>query len=344
MIGRRTRLARRAGFTLWEVVLTLAIASVLLLVLGFAIDLHLRVLDAGRGDVEQAQLARTILRRLADDLRGAVRYEEIDTEGLLGNTGAGDVGDALGQGGDEGDGEDAEDEEDANTPSGGDDEDAAEEEAALPSTREPQPMPGVYGGREWLQVDVSRLPRLDEFQFGADGLSGPVATDVKTVVWFLRAGPAQPEDAWGAALPGVGGLVRSQMDRAAALWAVDQGGTLALDTDEPPLSPEVLAVEFRYYDGREWQVEWDTEELGGLPVAVRVAIALPSYELGRRSAAGGQEAADGAQWYSLIVRLPAAEPLPEDPQGAADEEPEEDAPEEADEQGPDPGNDAGDMP
>ena len=64
----------RSGFTLLEVLLTLGLSGLLMLIVGLAIDLHLRILRTGRAEVEQAQLARAILRRISQDLHNAVQY------------------------------------------------------------------------------------------------------------------------------------------------------------------------------------------------------------------------------------------------------------------------------
>lgn len=63
-----------SGFTLIEVLLSLALAVLVLTVIGTAIDLDLRLLQSSRTDVEQCRLARAVLRQIGDDLRCAVRY------------------------------------------------------------------------------------------------------------------------------------------------------------------------------------------------------------------------------------------------------------------------------
>jgi prepilin-type N-terminal cleavage/methylation domain-containing protein len=63
---------KRPGFTLLELLLALALVVVVLGLLGIAVNVHLRVADATRNEVEQSQSARLALRRLADDLRNAI--------------------------------------------------------------------------------------------------------------------------------------------------------------------------------------------------------------------------------------------------------------------------------
>jgi len=64
---RRTR-----GFTLLEVMLAMLLATVLLAAVWVAVRMELRFFEAGRSEVEQAQLARAIVIRLRADLDNAV--------------------------------------------------------------------------------------------------------------------------------------------------------------------------------------------------------------------------------------------------------------------------------
>ncbi|MGC3967659.1 MAG: prepilin-type N-terminal cleavage/methylation domain-containing protein [Pirellulales bacterium] len=78
---------KRRGYTLLEVLLVLAITTVLVAAIGSAINIYLRSVEAGRAEVEQAQLARALLRRIADDLRSAVPKAP-DAEGVESSTDA----------------------------------------------------------------------------------------------------------------------------------------------------------------------------------------------------------------------------------------------------------------
>jgi prepilin-type N-terminal cleavage/methylation domain-containing protein len=63
---------KQAGFTLVEIVLALALVVVVLGLLGMAVDVHLRVADVGRKELEDTRLARMVLQRMGDDLRNAI--------------------------------------------------------------------------------------------------------------------------------------------------------------------------------------------------------------------------------------------------------------------------------
>lgn len=347
------RASPRTAFTLWEVLLAMTIAAVILAALGMAIDLHLRVVDTGRGEVEQSLLARSVLERIADDLHSAVLYQPIDMEALLeeampkgatqlaaqatssssspsssssqsssqqssqqstrGSTGSstpsgGGTTGASGQGATAGasgaGGSSAGQSGASGTQSATDDAEAAAHEAAS------APAPGVYGTQTELAVDVSRLPRLDQYQQLMAGGDQPLAdrvSDVKTVTYFVQNANSVPS---GAAGPAVGGLMRQERDRAASIWSSQQGGGDASQAES--LAPEVVALEFRYFDGQEWSTDWDSDVRQGLPIAIEVAVAVasPSAEiqperLGSLSAAAPPEEAE-YQIYRLLVHLPSA--------------------------------------
>ncbi len=73
---------RAAGMTLLEVMLALTLTAFVLVSISMAIDLHLRMLDSRRGDVERIQVARAVLKLIADDLRSTVQPSPIDFSSL----------------------------------------------------------------------------------------------------------------------------------------------------------------------------------------------------------------------------------------------------------------------
>ena len=83
-----------AAYTLLEVVLALALTTVILGLIGVAVNIHLRVADVSRAEVEEAQLARTLLQRIADNLRNATPYvpSSADSGSTLGSGELGGLG------------------------------------------------------------------------------------------------------------------------------------------------------------------------------------------------------------------------------------------------------------
>jgi len=307
------------GFTLIEVLLALALAALLLAALTMAIELHLHVADAGRTRVEEAQLARALLNRIADDLRCAVRYDPEDVEKLLPDTDIlGGSADALA--------------EEAGLDADELDELDADRTGDLDSSIVPPSVPGLFGNRYELQVDVSHLPRLDQFESMLAPAVGSRLTDrlsdVKTVAYYVVA----PTDTAYAPVDAENrsGLVRRELDRAVTSWADQQGRLMDMELDLEPIAPEVSAIEFRYFDGGQWLDEWDSIDRGGLPVAVEIAIAiLPPHHtdtwFSSWPTSDRQSDAESVQpvVYRLLVRLPAAEPTDEDAESQEEGESEE---------------------
>ncbi len=315
----------RAAFTLLEMLLALGLSAVVIAAIAMAVDIHWRVLDAGRRDVEEAQLARAILTRMADDIRGAVQYDPQQAEKLLGQvvpspTDAGELASAAGL--------NAAEVQSAMSEMGGDSTDA-------PSSWVPPSIPALYGSTDVLQVDVSRLPRLDQISaaVGADPLS-PTAqhlTDVQSIAYYLGdagvASSSQPVDGASAAPSGTassGGLFRRQLDRAITAWAAEQGTLSNVDVLLEPIAPEVTRLEFSYYDGSSWYSEWDSVAAGGLPTAVEIAIALRRPPKARGAAswfsASEENEVEESGIYRILVVLPGAHAPSQVPESTSGEE------------------------
>ncbi len=317
------------GYTLLEVILSLSLMSLVLLCVAMAIDFQLRVADAGRTNVEEAQLARVLLHRIADDLRAAITVSA-DASASTGssasgssdssassNGGTGSEGGQDQAGGQEGG---AGGENEGQVETGGASSSATVETGAVSGASGsvvPQTTPGVYGGIDWLQVDISRLPRPDQVKAAIEPTDGsliPVSlTDAKTVAYYLAlpddsnsVDPLDPSS-WS------GGLVRQELDRSVASWASSQGLLDDSTSSESPLAPEVVALEFRYSDGTSWLEEWDTSQSGALPVAIEVTLGIqPARQRSGWSTGLSQssETSTGTAevlYYTLVVDLPAAQ-------------------------------------
>ena len=143
---------------------------------------------------------------------------------------------------------------------------SGEASTEVASSTTPPLIPGLYGNQYELQVDVSRLPRIDQYEQFLDPNSQVLpdrVSDVKTIAYYVPVGA----DGRGT------GLVRREMDRAASRYAADQGGSEP-QLHEELIAPEVTAVEFSYYDGSEWLTEWDSSVSKGLPIAVGITLSF----------------------------------------------------------------------
>jgi hypothetical protein len=288
---------------------------VLLTLIGTAINLYLVQVDAGRTRVEEAQLARSILSLIADDIRATTVYKPQDTSAiaqLMAKTAKFDVDDvdkaaaasggvgkasaigsvsagvgglssiaALGASGTSGA---------SGAPAGSPDD--SDTDTTLPL--------GINGKVEELYVDATRLPKQEEIfgtttgytnvqspssQSGSmSGTSsgGALACDLKTVHYFVRPGEAVEVGNASvtsldlAAQARIGGLVRQEIPRAMRNFAEKNGGSNVLDSNAVLLAPEVVRMEVRFFDGSTTADNWDMKEKKSLPLAVEVCIWLRS--------------------------------------------------------------------
>jgi len=290
-----------------------------------AVDLHLRMLDTRRNDVERIQVARAVLELIAKDLRSAVEPITTDFSSLAAMaadaaaSGSGSAAmDALGGdagGGDAGGGDAGASIDDISAV--GDDAASTASVDIAASESLPQ-VPGLYGNQFELQIDVGRLPRVDEMQrMVAASAMGPlqdIPSDVKTVAYYVHDpnSPTASGDFRDAAGKPQAGLVRRVLDRAVTLYAATNTNAGSLQSVGEIIAPEIASIQFEYYDGIEWLYEWDSEQSGGLPMAVRITIMMVPKDAATAADAGTSFSVNpmtldaGLETYSLTVRLPTA--------------------------------------
>jgi type II secretory pathway pseudopilin PulG len=321
IINHKSEIINRPAFTLLEVILALSLSTIVIGAIGLGIFVYYRAFDSGRDEVEEAQLARALLNRIADDIRGAVPYCPMDAESLVPQASSAtskSTTDAAKTAAEE---------------AGVDTAGLEEELGSISSTTQnlatsvvPPSIPGLYGNDSVLLVDVSHLPRLDQYDAMAIA-SGEAAmpdqlSDVKTVTYFVNnPGLGSPVGGMPAAdVPGdqQSGLVRRELDRAVAVWSEQQGSAAF----PPPLAPEVGRITFNYFDGSQWTNEWDTVSMGMLPVAVRVEIAMiPRPKKGLLSSGNNEPfVEDPKHIYSMVVFLPSSQAARANPVPASTEE------------------------
>jgi len=308
--------------------------SILVLgLVGLAINIYWRTVDSARRETAEAQIARVILDRIAADLRSVVPYEAQSIEdsdlpeGLTEDLLAILEGEEL----------PIEVEESL------DEEDELLDEMLDPLTSSTIPQEyGIYGDSDWIQIDMVRFPRggtmdasggvfasmdgssessIEETTVTASGYASGAAGlgAVKTVLYWHEFATTIDEDDLSEGtvsddMYGLEtdrhGLFRRELDRAVSLYAQEEGMVEEFDESLPPLAVEIDSIEFLYYDGASWLSEWDTEANEGLPVAVRVAVAV------RKAKPTNPRASDWSTFneeeeppsvYSMIVMIPTAE-------------------------------------
>jgi type II secretory pathway pseudopilin PulG len=312
--------ASRGGFTLFELILAIALSATLLALIGTAINLYLLRVDTSRTRVEEAQLARAILTMIADDIRAAAIHQSQDTSAIAEMMASGTDFDV-----------DSIDEPGRDSPGGtsgpGSSAGAGGSSSSLGGSGSPAGSSATSGGQQTpdseiplglngslaeLYVDVARLPRRDEL-FGtitgysnapmalpangaANGAMAAAATgppsDLKTVRYFIR--PGQQAESGSVAATALapqlqlqaGGLVRQEIARQARVFAEQSGNSAILDSGQALIAPEVVHLEFRYFDGEGLLEVWEMQEAQSLPIAVEVRLWIATAE-----APGGEQLA-----------------------------------------------------
>ncbi len=343
----------RRGFTLLELILSLALTAVIAGIIGSLIQLFLSNQETGRDSVRQTQMARAILNMIAEDVRTTVRFQAFDTSGLqqllssdtggggggggaapsgAAPSGGGSTGGGAPSGGSSGGGAAPSAGASGGASSGG----AASSPPATTETAAVAPLPpGIYGSNTSIEIDVSRLPRPDEYfptqGNTSTGTMGDMASDVKTVAYYVQSPrtdgvqdslgqlsqQAASLDAAATATPN-GGLVRRSIDRAVTQYAYEIGQSDQLLRTGELIASEVLAIEFQYFDGATWQTQWDSSTQG-LPYVVKITIAMqreskakmnpldPGFAISSISTSMMQEY--GLEVYSMNTIIPGAQLL-----------------------------------
>lgn len=379
---------KRRAYTLLELLLALALTVLVSGLVGMLLQIYYKSSELSQSEVRQAQIARNLLRMIADDLRSVVRYQEFDDStlssvlsasaggaagGMSSDSSGASTGDSsgassggtsstgaspgtgasggasMGGGSTSGGGSSMGGSSSSSTSSSGStgssasssssssgSEDTAANTTDLAASTTPPPTPGLYGNQYELMVDVSRLPRPDQYysqQMSSLSTQMPdVPSDIKSVLYYVQSSgnsmgiqdPLQSGSLTGIAVEPTaeeaikagGGLVRRQLDRAVTQWANDQGQSDRLMRTGELLASEVVSLEFNYYDGTQWLTQWDSSQQN-LPLVVKIQLGMqdPGIAKTQPLAAGtpvSSMAADqlqtyGVRVYELSVAIPGAQ-------------------------------------
>ena len=303
----------RVGYTLLELLLALGLTVIVISTIASAIHVNLFSLARAQAKIERKQVARSVLAMIGNDIRAAVQFKAADYSGLedllLSQQLAAGVQpvdeEDEGEEGEEGDNsavlEDA-------------DSDFVEDELIEEDVDDWSV--GLIGDSNYIWLDISRLPRIDQYHPLIRSVQDDVrtASDIKQVVYYVgslegnSAGASQSRDQNNSS-----GLMRDEIDRAVAFY---QGG---FDPTAPKeysqlVAPEVVQIGFRFFDGSDWLTSWDSVENEGFPTAVEINIVLDSNPLADRGDdPGSLSVNDDGRYenYRSVVNLPLAE-IPEE--------------------------------
>ncbi len=265
---------RRGGFTLLELLVAAGLTTIVLAALWTLFSMYERLFTKAEAQAQRAQLARALLQQLADDLHSAI----------------------------------------------------AENAAAPPDGASSVRRFGLFGTRQALQVDVVQITPeqaaqgwgLPEEQdlLAAFPEAGPQAPELHTVRYTFEP----PDPLAELEGQGVSGLVRRQFDWETPIAETDLetagGASLSASDDfiaamqslagDDPLAvaapgasitwvPEVVGVEFRYFDGNAWSDQWNSLTRKSLPVAVEAILHVQTLDPSEPSAPRAAELAPTAE-------------------------------------------------
>ena len=297
----KKRHAVTTGFTLMEIVLAIALTSVVMYLLMTAIELYMVRVDSSRSRVESAQLARTLLDQIAADLTATRLYapQSATMGGGQGGAGAGQAG--GGGGASNGGGEGASGSGSASGigsggangggPSGGFGGSGAGSStgggsSALPSSD----VQGIYGTVEQLRIDRAAYPNWQRAAREVTPEEPATVSDMPVSVrYYLVDGTHQTSQQLAErgvsdkeTTESASGLYREVYTTAALAGETDPLAT-SIERDGAKLeflAPEVVKLEIQYFDGTQLVDAWDSLEEGALPAGVEILLTIyePSFQ------------------------------------------------------------------
>ncbi|MDP1562571.1 MAG: type II secretion system protein GspJ [Pirellulaceae bacterium] len=277
------------GFTLVEVMLSLALCVVIMGLLAAASQMYLMNIQVERDELTRSRAARAVLQVMAFDLRAAVQFKPVDESALDESIAA--VEEAMAALG------------------GGETQTAPE-----PEEQQVVEQPGLAGGPNSISFDISRLPRRDQFAPVVDGKTGRVVSipseilNIQYMVGTVQEDNPSSNRNQAESGPRIG-LLRMEFDRAAKRFA-DQGGGPVSGFEM--MAEEVKGLAFRYFDGAQWSQQWDSNEMRTLPVAIEIILQVDprtAEVMQQQARTGDIDAAFAMQEYRTVVHLPVAESL-----------------------------------
>jgi len=251
---------------LLEILLTTVLSATLLAVLWGLFGIYEKLFDEGQRKASQTQLVRSLMQQLTDDLHSAIEDAPMD--------------------------------------------DPSEELSEFFGQQTSVRRFGLLGTRTTLRIDVLQVVPLDEgpmLDADVTGSSRDVSAlqvpELRTVYYEFTEPGAAGEDALGAPDTPMArrGLTRYELDFEtpyddAFSWPLGADGSDGTGSLDAPASvsseqagealpaddsiirvPEVVGIEFRYFDGNGWSSQWDSLQRQSLPVAVEVTMRVKPF-------------------------------------------------------------------
>lgn len=268
------------GFTLLEVILALALGSILLAAVWSSLELFWRYSDAGREESDQLQISRAVFQAIERDLRSTIPLPPAASSSTTGsssttsgNSTTGNSSATSSSGGTSGNTS-------GTTSSTGD----TSSSSTTTSTAVSAVSPIHFVGDDAAFVCQSLLPQSLEQASLAASMQGAPAfrRDLQWVGWSA-SGKLPANTPTGSPVPPPPTLEEVDGRPQVVRWQMDVLGDQSNPNQQPesfPVPPEVipelLRLRFRYFDGIEWLETWDSDLAGGLPYAVEIEIDVAS--------------------------------------------------------------------
>lgn len=327
----------RSGFSLLEMILALGLTVVLLSAITAATRMYLFQLERQSQEIERRLIARGAIRMVTEDVRSAIQDKPEDYAALEDLVASQNLA-GFGAGGATAGAEDDIDAEQLeqqildsvsaqggpSTPTAGEGGEGEAEEESDEEEEEPLGRPTFVGTQSFIRLDISRLPRLDEYNPLVIRRSSDIRlpSDVKTVTYFFSSLPPTQTDELDQNFGRRGGLYRREVDRAVESFENgDADIEIVVNPDEfsELVSPEISSIEFRYWDGEDWLVEWDSSEMNGFPSAVELAIVIDPERFALENSL--QDIRNlNVEIIRTVIHIPVAEIIPDEEETEAAEE------------------------
>ncbi len=270
ILGSSEKPRTRTGFTLLEVLLASAIAVMIMGALYVAVDMQLRTAQAGRDVVEKSTLARALFARMASDIAGSLApaLPANSTSGSSsagGSTAGGAASSTTG-------GSQAASTTTPSTSASAGQSTFSSNGASTGTTSTSGPTNavtfnyGVQGTNQTLTLSASRFPRTSMLAALANPENASGFSDERYVSYWLA---------------GSGGLARQEIKLVTSTDALTNLPPNVSDEDSFVIAPEVRQLNFRFFDGSEWNDTWDGTVAGtdgvtpiGPPVAIEITLGV----------------------------------------------------------------------
>ncbi|MBI5865776.1 MAG: hypothetical protein HZB38_14990 [Planctomycetes bacterium] len=170
------------------------------------------------------------------------------------------------------------------------------EKIGFPSAQGEQRLAGTRRNISFL---TAVLPDRDQYRFyGASENPPPAKHDLRMVSYSLWVDPNEKTE---EGEPIVGGIIRAEK-KTLNQFIVNEDDPLDVRNDL--LSPELGYLEFRYFDGVEWDTKWDITDGNSLPQLIQVTVGYKSMT---------QDEADDVDLQTYpVTDYPFGDPVPHD--------------------------------